>query len=230
MHYIKQVMSGEVEDWVHDRFVRYGRGEFEGPSLTVSKKVGGVKVSCSWDYVTAFAGILAETSRDVKIKGSVFAKRDISDVITDFFTVSKEKKKKGVYSADVTGELDADAFKGLMVMIPDATLLVDATSGKNNVKSKKKLPKPGGKQNEKFASANFEDGLIDALRDEFLFDVKGKFTEVSVSHRYIIEDIIPPEGVTDSSRIRLEATRKGKLERTVIVDGRKEKTVCALLV
>lgn len=230
MHYIKQVMSGKVEDWVHDRFVRYGRGEFAGPVLTVSKKAGGVKVSCSWDYVTAFAGILAETGGEVRFNGSVFAKRDISDVITDFFTVSKEKKKRGVYSADITGELDADAFKGLLVMIPDATFLVDASSGKNKVKSKKKLPKPGGKQDEKFASANFEEGLINALRDEFLFDVKGEFTEASVFHRYIIEGIIPPEGVTDSARIRLEAKRKGKLERTVIVDGRKEKTVCELLV
>ncbi|MFH1788765.1 MAG: hypothetical protein ABH834_05255, partial [Candidatus Altiarchaeota archaeon] len=109
-------------------------------------------------------------------------------------------------------------------------LLFDADSGKGKVRSKKKPPKPGSRVDDNFATADFDSRVAGFLRDEFLFDVSGEFKDVSVSHRYVIEGIVPPDGVSDPARIRVEAKRKGRVDRTVTVDGRETKTSADLLV
>ncbi len=230
MHYVRGVFEGKVEDWVHERFIRYGRGEFAGPTLSVKKTRKAVKVSGSWEYARALVGVLASAGGTIEVKGSVYARRDISGALKDFLAVSKEKKKKSLYSADVSGELDADALKGLIGMIPDALILADASCGKNKVKSKKKPPKPGSGLDESFCSADYGAELLGVVRDEFLFDVDGDFSEARVSHRYIITEVVAPAGVSDPARIRVEAKRKGTIERTLLVDGRESKKTAPLLV
>jgi hypothetical protein len=229
MHYITQIFKGDVEEWVHERFVRYGRGVFDGPVLSIKKTPKALKVSGSWDYATALAGFLGETHGSIQVKGSVFAKRDLPE-LKDFLAVSKEKKKKGLYSADVSGELVADAFVGLLAMAPDAIFLLDASSGKSKVKCKKSLPRPGSGLDEGFCSAEFEGVLLEKVRADFLFDVALDFAEVKVSHRYIIDELVAPKGVSDSARIRVEAKRKGTLERVLEVDGVKLSKTAPLLV
>ncbi len=230
MQYIKQIFEGNVEDWVHERFVRYGKGEFKGPVLTVKKLGKGVKVTGSWEYATGLAVILAGASQTVQVKGLVFAKRDLSQILPDFLSVLKEKKKKSLYNAEVSGEFDADAFKGLYSMIPDAVLLLDVVAGKNKLKSKKKLPKPGSKQIESFCSASFDKTILEAVNSELLFDVSTDYSELVVTHNIFVDDIVPPVGVTDPARIRMEAKRKGKLERIVLVDGKESKSSIELLI
>jgi len=230
MHYIKQILKGNPDDWVHERFIRYGRGEFEAAILSVKKTGKGVKVSGSWEYASALVEVLASAGGTIEVKGSVFARRDISGALKDFLAVSKEKKKRGRYSADVSGELDADAFKGLIGMIPDALVLADASCGKNRVKCKKKPPKPGSGLDESFCSADYGRELLERLREEFLFDVAGEFTEARVSHKYLIKELVPPAGVSDPAKIRVEAKRKGTIERTLVVDGRESKKTAPLLV
>lgn len=230
MHYIRGLFEGKVEDWVHERFVRYGRGGFEAAIFSVKKTGKGVKVSASWEYAGALVEVLAFAGGIIEVKGSVYARRDISGALKDFLSVSKEKKKRGLYSADVSGELDADAFKGLSGMIPDALILADASCGRNRVKCKKKPPKPGSGLDESFCSADYVGELLGRLREEFLFDVAGEFTEARASHRYVIAELVAPAGVSDPARIRVEAKRKGTIERTLVVDGRESKKTALLLV
>jgi hypothetical protein len=230
MHYVKQIFGGVPEDWVHERFVRYGRGEFEGPIVSVAKSGKGVKVSASWEYASALVEVLASAGGTLEVKGSVFARRDISGALKDFLAVSKEKKKKGLYSADVVGELDADAFKGLLGMIPDAILLLDASAGRSKVKCKKKPPKPGSGLDESFCTGDYEGELLGKVRNEILFDVSGDFTEARASHKYLIKELVAPAGVSDPAKIRVEAKRKGTIERNTTVDGKEYKKTAVLLV
>lgn len=230
MHYVKQLFEDDIDDWVHERFVRYGRGMFDGAYLSVKSTGKGLKLSGSWDYAGGLVDILSNSSGSVKLKGAVFAKRDLSDVLSDFFELSKEKKKKSLYSAVVSGEVDCDALKGLVSMVPDAYLLLTGWCGKNKIKAKNKLPKPGGKVKVNFCSASFDSSLTSFVFDEYLFDVEGEFEEATISHKYVVDEIVPPEGVTDPARIRIEAKRKGTIIRKLIVDGKESEKTIHLLV
>lgn len=229
MHYLRQVVSGGVDEWVHDRFIRYGKGAFDGPVISAEKKGKAVKVSASWEYATSLLGLFSSLEGGIQVKGMVFAKRNLSGELKDFLKISKEKKGK-LYSAEVSGEIEAEALKGLLLMIPDASILLDATHGKSRLKCKKKLPKPGSGQDDSFASAQLEERLFPLLREEFFFDVEGEFGKIRVSHKYRIDELVPPDGVSDSARIRLEAKRKGTLTRTVEVDGISSTKAYPLLV
>lgn len=59
------------------------------------------------------------------------------------------------------------------------------------------------------------------LREDVFFDVDGDFTEALVEHRYSILEIVVPVGLKDPARIRVDAKRKGFIERKLTVDGRE---------
>jgi len=221
MHYVKEFFSGEVPEWVHERFIRYGRGSFAGPKITV-KSGKNIRVSASIDYANILGELIAKNAGDeVSASGMVFAKRDIEPTLKDFFTVGKSKSSKGLRSCEVTGEVSGDELAGLCSMLPDTFILLDLKSGKQKLKfKKKKLPKPGSKLKDSFCVATLAAGALDELRDELLFGVEGDFEEAVVSHELVIEELVKPDGVTDSARLRVESKRKGRIKRTLTVDGK----------
>jgi len=231
MHYVKGFFTGDVAEWVHDRFVRYGRGSFPGPKLkAVLKK--GVKVTATIEYANVLGELIAKNAEDsVNVSGVVFAKREIESTLKDFLEVRKSKSSKGLCTVEVSGELSGEELAGLYAMIPDAIILVDVKAGKQKLKfKKKKLPKPGGKQVEGFCSATLDAKALDGVKDELLFDVEGDFSEAEVSHEMVIEELVKPEGVTDAATLRKEAKRKGKIKRTLVADGKTTGTQAELLV
>lgn len=230
MHYIKGFFAGEVPDWVHDRFIRYGRGTFAGPKIAVKTKKD-VKISATIEYSNILAELLAKNSAEpLKVSGSVFAKRDIGQTLKDFLKVSKSKFGKGLYSAEVSGEVSADEFTGLCGMIPDAMLLLDVSGGGQKIScKKKKLPKPGSGIEESFCTGTLGESALDEVKNELLFDASGDFNEAEATHEIVIDELVKPSGVTDAARLRVEAKRKGKIKRTLTLDGKKQETEANLL-
>ena len=220
MHYVKGFFSGEVPEWVHERFVRYGRGVFNGPRISVKVRKD-VKVSATIEYVNILGELIARNAEGpIKVSGMVYAKREVEPTLKDFFSISKAKSSKGLYSAEVAGEVSGEELTGLCGMLSDAFLLLDVTAGKQKLKCrKKKLPKPGSGVNDSFCTATLDLDALDKLKSELLFDVEGDFREATVSHEITVEDMVKPAGVTDSARIRIESKRKGKIKRTLTVDG-----------
>ena len=231
MHYVKGFFAGAAPEWVHERFVRYGRGSFEGPKITVKAKKD-IKISATIEYSNILAELAAKNADGtVKVSGSVYAKRDLGPALKDFLKVSKSKFGKGLYSADVSGEVSADGFVGLCGMIPDAILLLDVSAGKNKLScKKKKLPKPGSGIEDSFCTGTFGESALSDVKNELLFDAKVDFSEAEASHQMIIDELVKPAGVTDAARLRIEAKRKGKIKRTLTIDGKKQESEAKLLV
>lgn len=229
MHFIKQIFLDQVEEWVHQRFIRYGKGEFGGPVIDVKVAGDSVKVRGSVDYVTSLGNIIAEGSEIIELEGIITAKREIESVINETLDVKKSSIKKGLHTVEVSGSLESNALCELYEKLPDAYILLDMSAGKQKLKSKKKVPKPGSKIDDGFCSATINIKMLGTLKEELLFDVDD-FKEVSVSHRYVITEIVPPEGVKDPAQVRVLAKRGGKILRKVVVDGSEKTSDHELLV
>lgn len=232
MQFIKQIFLENTQPWVHKKFVRYGKGEFDGPTLSVKKSKDSVKINASVGYASSLVRIISQTPSDVTVKGSIFAKRDVTDVIGQYIEISKSSGKKGLYSVDVSGTIASGKLDELCDKIPDADFLVDVSAGRQKLKCKKKLPKPGSKIDDGFCSAELSMDSMDFIFDELLFDLeKTDFNEIGITHRYTITELVAPDDIRkDPARFRVEAKRQGVIRRTVTIDKDKKETEHVFLV
>jgi hypothetical protein len=230
MHFIRQLFTGSMEEWVHGFFTRYGRGVFNGPVLGVRRGKGVVKVDGSPEYCSSVGWILASSCQGVlNVSGSIYSKTDYRDAVRGLGVEFEDKTRKGYYTVNIKGVLDAGVLKGVYEAVPDGFILLSVKGERPwNLKSGKKPPKPGGEVKEGFFKASLGDAAVDLILDELLFDVEPGFREARVEHRYVIEDIIVLEGVENAAEARLRAKRKGRIERKTIVDGVEVEKAAAL--
>ncbi|MDD5111581.1 MAG: hypothetical protein PHG85_03475 [Candidatus Altiarchaeota archaeon] len=223
MNHIKDIFLGKSVDYIHNQYTRYGKGTFDGPALAI-KNGKSIKADGSVHYANILGGIIAESAQgDVNASGSIFAKREIKIPVD----TSGKKTKGDLHSLDVTGTLAADALKMIYTDYPDANILLELSTGAFKLKCKKKPPKPGGGLDEKFCSAILEKEALGKVMDEVLFDAKDKnFKEAEIKHRITIEELVgSPELKKDPARFRREAKRKGRIKRTVTIDGKTTETI-----
>ena len=230
MHFIKQIISGKVDDWVHQIFTRYGRGDFTGPVFEI--EIGkNIKYKVTEDYVTAFVYACASCGGNFNVDGTIFAKDDFRPDIMDLEIEfeDKSKPKKNYYVADINvEEMPAETLQTLVGKIPYALVLLNLKGDNAKLKCKKKPTKPGKDKVLDFCSGTMDLKGLPALKDEVLFDC-GDFTKACGSNKYIIEEVVVPTGV-DSATARLQAKRKGKLVRTIDLDGVVKESEMELLV
>lgn len=225
MNFLKEILHGNPDrDYIHQKFVRYGRGEFEGPAITVKKTGNSIKVNGSYDYSNILGWIIAKNSdQDLKISGSIIS-RNLTEVSLEGYGIKpvKSRKKSGIFTFDINGVFSSGSIKNLYEDLKDSAILFDISSEKESLKTKKKLPKPGAKIDGQFCSATMDPSALSDINSEILFDTDTtEFNEIEISHRYKIKDlIIPEESKNDPASARLKAVRKGSIARILNTDGR----------
>ncbi|MBM3309346.1 MAG: hypothetical protein FJY77_03745 [Candidatus Altiarchaeales archaeon] len=225
MHYIKEVFLRKPIDHMHGMFTRYGRGAFEGPTLTVNNGPV-IKVDGSIHYANILGEVIVESSlQEYSVSGAIHAKRDIKVPLK----AGRQAVKAGLHSVEVEDTIHSDGLKMVYNDFKDAYILLSltASSGKWKLSCKKKPPKPGGKVDEKFFNATLEPSGLAKLMEEILFDVKDKnFKQIEIKHEIIIDELVgTPELKKDAAKFRLEAKRKGKIKRILTVDGKTTETI-----
>ncbi len=226
MHFLKQIFSDRVEEWVHQRFVRYSKGTFDGPALNAKISGKTLKVNASADYCNALGGTIAKNSNETfSVSGKIISKEDLSPI-------GKCRKKKGFFILEISKEMSSAELLDVYKKFPDSFALLNLSKGVWKLKCKKNLPKPGSSVDDQFCNAILDLVALDDFMNEILFDMNKKdFKEVSVQHIYEISGIvIPEECKKDPAKARLLAKRKGKIKRILTVDGKKTETEHALLI
>lgn len=228
MNFIKQIIEGEPEEWVHNMFTRYGRGEFNGP--VVELKAGKtLKASASFEYSMFLGYLAASTSSGMyTVDGGIFGKTDYRDGLKEITEEYDDKSKKKYFIAKFKGvEMDARDIARMYECAPGAVCclsLKPLEKQKNKVKAGKKPPKPGKEEKkENFVKASFEGGLLDKLVGELFFDVDSDFKVAKAVHTYDIKELTIPEG-TPPGMERVMARRVGRLVRKLIVDDKEEES------
>lgn len=229
MDYIKDLIAGNAnQEHVHAKFVKYSKGTFAGPMISVKRAGNSLKINGSYEYADTLVGVVLKASAGkVTAAGSVFSK---SEIKTDL--ASKTKKKLGVYITEIKGEADAKALLELYNANKDATFYLNLASDKAKLKTKTKPPKPGSKKDEEFFTATLDAAMADAVANDVCFDCgKKDYKEMKVSHEFTISELMIPEQYkSDAAKARLYAKRKGTITRKTEVDGVVNETKKELLV
>ncbi|MFH0862775.1 MAG: hypothetical protein V1875_07095 [Candidatus Altiarchaeota archaeon] len=223
MHYVKQLFQGKPEEWVHLQFTRYGRGLFDGPYVEVDAGKD-IKFKGSVEYSTVLGQLAASGGGDFKVEGAIYAKKDFRDDLRGLGVEfdDKSKVKRSFFVAELSGDFPSAVLVDIYSKVPHATVLLNFAGAGGKFKCKKKPPKPGGEKVNDFCSGSMALSALPKLKGEVLFDV-GDFKKAVVDNKFQIESLTIPPGMS-SADARLYAKRKGKVLRTVTVDGVDKKS------
>lgn len=216
MNFIKEIFQGDSgQDYIHQKFTRYGRGEFQGPVIYL-KRNSRIKVNGSVDYVNILGELILKNSGgEVEVSGNILSRKEIKSEL-----ILKSRKKQGFFNSELKGDFPLSELLRLYEESREACFLLDLKSQVFKLKTKKKPPKPGSKTDDKFFTAVLDNTLLNRVMDEICFDSENKsFREIKISHTYRINELIVPEECrNDTAKARILAKRKGSIKRIVSVD------------
>ncbi len=208
--FIKKIWKAKGEQ-AHVYFVRFGKGKYENRAALNLQKTSKVKLRGSYEWVNDFVNLVSELE-NVKFSGVILSKEPLS--------LENEKKKSGIF--EYSTSIDSGKVKEIQDKV--YAMLLDAESPGLSLKMKKKLPKPGksgdAKIDDKFCQLEADLKYWPEIKDAFMLP---ECKKCKLSHIYVIDELILPEGEKDFAKIRELTKRKGKIIRKSEIDGKEEK-------
>jgi hypothetical protein len=169
---------------------------------------------------------LAGTIKDkTLVSGGIITKKDIRPELD--FEVGM-KQFAGVKTFLINNELSKEQLNNLFMKFPDALFLLSFSTDYGTLKTKVKSPKsakPGKGDNEDI-KADFCVFTTDDVNfvKEFAFDIDSNFKYLKIKHIFNITELVVDEkDKNDPAMARINAKRKGKLERYLDIDGKQVK-------
>ncbi len=232
MNFIKKIFENKPDQEVHKQFKRFSKGTYENRAIVeLTKGRNSVKVKTSFEFTEDFARFLTNTIKDkTKISGGIITTKDIRPELS--FEVDM-KQFAGVKTFLLDNEMSRGELNNLFNKFPDALFLLSFSTDYGALKSKVKSPKSAkpGKDNEiKADFCTFSTADLNFAK-EFAFDVEDNFKKLKIKHTFIINDfVIDEKDKSDPALARINAKRKGIIERYLDIDGKqikKEINFCA---
>jgi hypothetical protein len=224
MNFIKKIFKSQPDNSVHLQFQKFGKGEFKDRALIHAKKSGNkYTILTTAEFANEFVKITAGKlgSNKTRVTGAIVSTNDLKEEL-DFKEI---KQFQGVKRYIIDEEMNGDDILSLLEKFPKAFFALSFNCDKDStsLKIKPKAPKSGkpGKKGEKpkpnFCKITTTDKM---LAEDFVFEVSD-FKKAEIDHKFIINEIIQPEGETDYARIRELAKRKGEIIREALIDGKE---------
>jgi|TARA_Y100000034_G_scaffold74282_1_gene89370 hypothetical protein len=222
MNFVKKIFEDDVDDEVHQQFQKFSRGEFKNRAIIKAlNSKGKYSISTTAEFANELVKEVAKKLGEKKtnISGAVVSTSDLTGKL-DFID---KKQFQGVKRYIIDNEMNGGEIIKLIEKFPKAFFALSFKTENTELKIKPKAPKSGkpGKGGEK-PKANFCKLKTNDknLGESFVFETEN-WRKAEISHEFIIEDIIFPEGEKDFSKIRELAKRKGKVIRKAEIDGKE---------
>lgn len=232
MNFLRDLFEGnQDEDYVHQRFVRYGKGQYMGAACEIKKYGSSLKVSGSYGYENILGHLIvsmaAEDELEVEAKGNIVSFDDIYDSLIEELgnNLKKPRKKRSTLIYKVTGKHDPSSLKNVYESFPENQFFLDLNADGYKLKCKNSPRKPGKDIDIKFAKADFPLERKDEVLEELLFDSNADPVEdgkVRIEYIYEINDFDIPEGCENARQMRLHAKRVGTVKRKVSYGEKEE--------
>ncbi len=247
-HFITRVIQNNINEYVHLIFNRYGRGTFPGPTLKLVFQRNRTTINSSFlyeNFTGAFLAYFLPDGDKFKVTGNIVSHQDLTSQLSEIISSLSMKKSKNLYKATIQMELLAENIKDLYSLLGEKCyLLISIKPLKGTIprlQTKKSIPKLTEQIIElkpDFCKAYLQSNeeILDVFVKEALPDFQDKidipFKNLNLKNEFVITDIILPENWKSmpSKEVRLKAKRKGKIVRTLIVDGKTLKTEHEFLV
>ena len=219
MHFMKDVFEGKNTQHAHNKFVRYSKGSFVGPLLSIKQMPSGTKVTTSFHLVDELLHLIAEVigNEEVHIKGTVVWNTDLSDELLKLgIKYSKVTKSRGIFKYTLDNDVK---FKDFVDAMCGYNLLVSLKHPQVSISCKSTFPKPNKEFGDDFCKCMFPKEMASRILEEFAFDIEDKNPkEVAIEHHIDIDNIILPENFETFEEARHRATREGLVKRKITVD------------
>jgi hypothetical protein len=230
--FIKKIFDGKVDDYVHTQFQKFSRGEFTNKAMVrVKESSGKFTIGTTAEYARELVRIMGEKLGDKKtlVTGALVSALDLQG-----FKYEEKKMAMGVRKYMVNREMSGKELIELCDSFPKAFIGLSFKVGEEELNIQAKSPKSA-----KGASSNKKEDAdlkIDFCKikttdrkivENLVFDNEVKtFKKVEIIHSFVITDIVIPDHLKnekDFAVVREGAHRKGKIIRTLNIDGNSVK-------
>ena len=247
MHFLSKLIKNPIlEDPanknmdIHRHFYRYSKGDFLGPALKISRTKTRITLKGTHEYEDVIQELVLNTASEdnIEIKGVLITGTDLSNNIADLnlnWSLKKSTGKTKNYKADFTDKTDKKTLLNAIEFFrKNSYLLLSFNLNPTcKVTTKKRIPQPSKKKAEDDdinARVQFCNGIInsteqnfklivDTLLNDFTAEIPDQWKSITLTNNYKITEIILPKNEESSLMMRIKAIRKGKLFRTLELDG-----------
>ncbi|MFX1308561.1 MAG: hypothetical protein ACFFB6_03080 [Promethearchaeota archaeon] len=249
MHFLRKIVDTPILDnppknhkSIHRHFYRYSKGDFIGPAMKITQAKAKLTLKGSHEYEDLILEIVAKgisnPNENFEIKGRLITGADISDIITKLGFNWDLKQSTGQtknFKAEIIDTATKDSvLQSIEAFRENSYFLLSFNLNPNcKVTTKKNIPQPSKKKVEEddvnkriqFCTgyvSNIEKNLNNVLETvlyDFKADLPKNWKALTIFNNYKITDIEIPKNISNSSLLRIMAIRKGKLFRSLDVDG-----------
>jgi len=224
MNFIKKVFDNTIDERTHLQFQKFSKGEFKDRAMIDAKKSNDkYTIRTTAEFANELVKEVAKKiDAPINVTGAIVSTQDLTGCL-EF----KEKKQfQGVKRYFIDKEMSKEEIIGLVDKFPKAFFALSFVVEKDDttLKIKPKAPKSGKPKTKKgekpkpnFCKLVTRDK---ELGESFVFETRN-WKNANISHDFIINDIILPEGEKDYEKIRELAKRKGKIIRIANIDGKE---------
>ena len=249
MHFLSELVKKPIlEDPfeqhlnIHRHFYRYSKGVFIGPALKITKTKAKFTLKGAHEYedliLEAVTKTISNSQDNFEIKGKLIASSDINNDISELglnWVLKKSKGKTKNFKAEIIDQINKDLLlQAISVFREKSYLLLSYNRNATcKVTTKKNIPQPSKKKVEdddvskriqfcigmlNNTEANLE-MLLDLAAPDFKSELPNNWKSLIILNNYTINQIEIPTNIKDTRMLRIMAIRKGKMIRSVEIDG-----------
>lgn len=239
MHFLSKLLQERSDEAVHRIFLRYGRGNYDGPATNISfTSKGKIKVKSTYLYQDLIAATLVKVVPvdTMSVSGLILGYEQLDEALADLGISAapfKKKRRTRLYQTKISGDYSKEQIRTLYEDIGEkAFIFCNLSPGEGWAhKSKTKLPsaqkEPDVDERLRFSSTKvppgtmFIDELLQELAPDFMKVIPESFKTLRLENIYAITEMVFPadKEQLSSAELRRNTKRKGTLHRKLTVDG-----------
>jgi len=249
MHFLSKLIETPILDdpakkhmYVHRHFYRYSKGDFIGPALKISKSSGKITLKGTHEYEDLILELvvrsLSNSESDFEIKGKLITGSNLKETLSKLGLNWDLKRSTGQtqnYKSEIVDQINkSQLLNALEILRENSYLLLSFVINPScKVSTKKNIPQPSKKKAEdddvnkriQFCSgilSNTDANLnmvLDLAVSDFKSEIPKNWKSLTIFNNYKITEIEIPKNLKDSRLLRIMAIRKGKMFRSIEVDG-----------
>ncbi|MBY9019450.1 MAG: hypothetical protein KGD67_00220 [Candidatus Lokiarchaeota archaeon] len=249
MHFLselvkKPILENPFENHlnIHRHFYRYSKGVFIGPALKISKTKAKITIRGTHEYedliLETITKTISNSQENFDINGKLITSSDLTNVISELglnWVLIKSTGKTKNYKVDIIDQINKDLLLQIIKVFRENSYLLLSYNRNANCKvtTKKNIPQPSKKKVEdddlskriqfSVGMLNNTDANVEMILNlavpDFKSELPNTWKSLIILNNYDIKQIELPTNVKDSQMLRVMAIRKGRMNRSIEVDG-----------
>ena len=227
---------------IHRHFYRYSKGDFIGPALKISKTSAKLTLKGTHEYEDLILELVGRTisnsQPNFEVKGRLITGSNLRDTISNLglnWVLKKSTGQTKNYKAEISDLINKKLLlQAIEIFRENSYLLLSFAINPNcKVTTKKSIPQPSKKKVEEddvnkriqfcngilsYSDANLK-MMLDSTIPDFVSEIPNKWKSLTIFNNYKINEIELPKNIKDSRLLRIMAIRKGKMFRSIDIDG-----------